>query len=296
MFGIFCYLVGPLVSTYIGKTAGAPYDVMSTIVPNLLVLFVWVVFEEEKKMPVWVLALVLASAGLVLLTYGYGNRLDNNSQISLILQIVKVALLVLAILIIWRGRDADLVTLRLKIRDYFVASILLTAAAIVGVELLTGFLVPINVEVFGMTIILVTCLVFNFFFVRLNPTAKLTEEPKPIATQSNDEMIQNLLRRMQDERLYADHDLRVAGLAETLRVPEYQLRKRINQQLGYRNFNQFVNRYRLEEAGKRLLADPSMPVLTIALDVGFRSISSFNTSFLGHYGQSPTQYRAEGNQ
>ena len=105
--------------------------------------------------------------------------------------------------------------------------------------------------------------------------------------------MQTLLHRMKNERLYADHDLRVAGLAQLLGVPEYQLRKRINQKLGYRNFNQFVNRYRIAEAGERLLENTQTPVLTIALDVGFRSISSFNTAFQAQYGVSPTRYRAE---
>ena len=60
-----------------------------------------------------------------------------------------------------------------------------------------------------------------------------------------------------------------------------------------RNFNQFVNRYRIEEAGERLLSEARTPVLTIALDVGFRSISSFNTAFQAQFGVSPTQYRAQ---
>ena len=96
---------------------------------------------------------------------------------------------------------------------------------------------------------------------------------------------------MKRERLYSDHDLRVASLAAMLNVPEYKLRNKINQQLGYRNFNQFVNQYRIDEASKRLLIDSRMPVLSIALDVGFRSISSFNTAFQQQFGVSPTQYR-----
>ncbi|MEO0369205.1 MAG: helix-turn-helix domain-containing protein, partial [Pseudomonadota bacterium] len=71
------------------------------------------------------------------------------------------------------------------------------------------------------------------------------------------------------------------------------LRQKINQELGYRNFNQFVNHYRIEEAGERLRKDSRTPVLSVALDVGFRSISSFNTAFQSEFGVSPTKYRAE---
>jgi AraC-like DNA-binding protein len=98
---------------------------------------------------------------------------------------------------------------------------------------------------------------------------------------------------MQDERLYADHDLRVAKLADMVGLPEHSLRKKINKQLGYRNFNQFVNRYRIEEAGQRLNKEPTIPVLSVALDVGFRSISSFNTAFQSQFGMSPTEYRRQ---
>ena len=98
---------------------------------------------------------------------------------------------------------------------------------------------------------------------------------------------------MREERLYADHDLRVATLAAHLDVPEYRLRRAINGTLGHRNFNQFVNGYRLDEAAGRLATDPRTPVLTIALDVGFRSISSFNAAFRERYGRAPGAYRLE---
>ncbi len=178
-------------------------------------------------------------------------------------------------------------------RDALVASILLIAIGVVLVELLSGFDVPKQLEAYGMGFIFISAILFNFIFIRLNPTAKLEGDPPlTVVPPSNDQIVTKLLKRMKEDRLYADHDLRVASLADVLRVPEYQLRKRINQHLGYRNFNQFVNHYRVEEAAQRLRDEPSLPVLTIALDVGFRSISSFNTSFLAYFGESPTQYRA----
>jgi AraC-like DNA-binding protein len=96
---------------------------------------------------------------------------------------------------------------------------------------------------------------------------------------------------MNEDRAYTDHDLRIAHLAASLGVPEYQLRRTINRNLGYRNFNQFINHYRVEEAARRLIDEPTLPVLTIALDVGFRSISSFNTAFRAKYQKTPTDYR-----
>jgi AraC-like DNA-binding protein len=56
------------------------------------------------------------------------------------------------------------------------------------------------------------------------------------------------------------------------------LRRLINQRLGYRNFNVFLNEHRIAEA-KAALADPSqaeVPVITIAMDAGFQSLGPFN--------------------
>lgn len=102
-----------------------------------------------------------------------------------------------------------------------------------------------------------------------------------------------LARLMLDNRGYAQEGLSLAGLAEQLGTPEYRLRRVINQGLGHRNFNAYVNGLRLAEA-KRRLADPAergLPVLSIALDVGFGSIGPFNRAFKADTGMTPTEFR-----
>ena len=105
----------------------------------------------------------------------------------------------------------------------------------------------------------------------------------------------SLQRLMSVERAYRDEDLSVASLATRLAVPEYRLRRLINQRLGHRNFNAYVNGLRLEEAFDAL-ADPQrreLPVLTIALDAGFQSIGPFNRAFKAATGVTPTEFRRE---
>ena len=104
-----------------------------------------------------------------------------------------------------------------------------------------------------------------------------------------------LQRAMVVERAYRTEDLTVAGLAALLAVPEYRLRRLINQRLGHRNFNAYVNGYRLEEA-RTALADPArrdLPILTIALDAGFQSIGPFNRAFKAATGLTPGEFRRE---
>jgi len=122
-------------------------------------------------------------------------------------------------------------------------------------------------------------------------------EPEPEADPGTEPPDPRLLaaldRLMTGERIYREEGLTIGALAARLDVPEYKARRLINQGLGHRNFNAFVNRYRLDEA-KRALADPArvdLPVLTIALDAGFQSIGPFNRAFKADTGMTPTEFR-----
>ena len=87
--------------------------------------------------------------------------------------------------------------------------------------------------------------------------------------------------------------LTIGSLAVELGVQEYRLRQLINEGLGHRNFNAFLNHYRLEDA-RGALADPAqrqVPVLTIAMDAGFQSIGPFNRAFKAATDLTPTEFR-----
>jgi AraC-like DNA-binding protein len=119
--------------------------------------------------------------------------------------------------------------------------------------------------------------------------------PLPVPDPAEERLATTLQRLMQEERVYRGEDLSVASLAARLAVPEYRLRRLINQRLGHRNFNVFVNGFRLREA-RSALADPArrdVPVLTIALDAGFQSIGPFNRAFKADTGLTPTEFRRE---
>ena len=106
-----------------------------------------------------------------------------------------------------------------------------------------------------------------------------------------------LLRRLEKlmtvERIYRREGLTIGSLSADLDVPEYRLRQLINEGLGYRNFNAFLNHYRIGEV-KVALADPEqvqVPVLTIAMDAGFQSIGPFNRAFKAATDLTPTEFR-----
>ncbi len=93
--------------------------------------------------------------------------------------------------------------------------------------------------------------------------------------------LNRLQHLMTVERAYRQEGLTTGQLAVRLGMPEHRLRTLIRDGPAHRNFNAFLNRYRLDEA-KAALADPGqtgVSVLTIALDAGFQSLTPFNRAF-----------------
>src|SRR5204863_8473602 len=126
------------------------------------------------------------------------------------------------------------------------------------------------------------------------PAAASRPSEEPAAPESVDQgLVAALERLMTSERAYRQDGLTIGVLAQQLGLPEYRLRRLINQALGYRNFNSFVNHYRIAEV-KAALSDPhqaEVPVLTMALDAGFRSLGPFNRAFKAETGLTPSEYR-----
>jgi AraC-like DNA-binding protein len=117
----------------------------------------------------------------------------------------------------------------------------------------------------------------------------------PVAADAgaDQKLVDALMRLMADERIYRHENISIGTLATKLKIPEYRLRRLINQRLGYRNFNVFLNAHRIAEA-KAALADPrqaEVPVITIAMDAGFQSLGPFNRAFKATTGVTPSEYR-----
>ena len=128
---------------------------------------------------------------------------------------------------------------------------------------------------------------------RLRPTSRARRSRRRSQGAADQKLVDALMRLMGDERIYRHDNVTIGTLATKLAIPEYRLRRLINQRLGYRNFNVFLNEHRIAEA-KAALADPSqaeVPVITIAMDAGFQSLGPFNRAFKATTGVTPTEYR-----
>ena len=133
-------------------------------------------------------------------------------------------------------------------------------------------------------------------FAPIGPTAASDGAPAPAGelTPADRKLMAGLEHLMQIDRLYRQEGLTIGRLAALQGLPEYRLRRLINQGLGHRNFASFLNGYRIADA-MTALGDPDqaeVPILTIALDAGFNSLGPFNRAFKAETGLTPSEYRA----
>lgn len=206
------------------------------------------------------------------------------------------------------GKADDLVEDRRRFRDGFVIVLGGYMAIIAAVEvyhvgrpaqpLLTDIRLFVDVLVLLALLLPVMQLkagVFRPSPARETAGAAPPAEPAETAeTADPDRDIAAALDRfIREEQGHREPGLTIAALAGRLNVPEYRLRRVINGRLGHRNFSDFLNGHRIADACSRL-ADPDMvrvPVLTIALDVGFNSLGPFNRAFRETQGMTPVEYR-----
>ena len=103
-----------------------------------------------------------------------------------------------------------------------------------------------------------------------------------------------LMETMQERKLYLDCDLTLRELAEEAGLSYHQTSQVINGQMNQRFFS-FVNNYRIALA-KEMLADPKtnkMAIVDLAVEVGFKSKSSFYDAFKKVTHITPTQFKRE---
>jgi ligand-binding sensor domain-containing protein/AraC-like DNA-binding protein len=107
-----------------------------------------------------------------------------------------------------------------------------------------------------------------------------------------EETINDLSTIMSNEKLYLDPDLTLRDLADRLKIHYNYISRIINEKFGM-SYNDYVNKYRIDEVKKRF-SDPKFAdktVLEIMYETGFYSKSVFNTAFKKFTGMTPSEYR-----
>ncbi|HZY40215.1 MAG TPA: helix-turn-helix domain-containing protein [Mucilaginibacter sp.] len=125
----------------------------------------------------------------------------------------------------------------------------------------------------------------------LKPDFTTKYNTKKIALNFDEEVIGKLLQLFEDDKVFVDPQLKIAGLAKKVGVTSHHLSRVINDKLN-KNFNELMNQYRINEFKARVNDQKyaSYSILGIAYDVGYNSKSSFNEAFKKQNGLTPSEY------
>lgn len=130
----------------------------------------------------------------------------------------------------------------------------------------------------------------NFFKLLHTEIENSRYEISKIKNLDVEALISRIELLMDVEKIFRDDDLTVSGLAQKLSIEPYQLSQLINENFN-NNFKYFINRYRIEEAKKILLAEMDRTITSVAYAVGFNSTTVFYEWFNRITGASPTVFR-----
>ncbi len=96
------------------------------------------------------------------------------------------------------------------------------------------------------------------------------------------------------QRLYLNHNLKISGVSEKLKIQEKLISKAVNEHAG-ENFNAYINRFRVDHAASLIISDTHshFTIDAIAEESGFANKVSFYKAFKRVKGVSPSEFRKE---
>lgn len=297
------------------RLSGVAAD-LAGLLSGSVALFLWwfclAYFDDTYRAGYVEVAVALLWLPLMLLDRGWFGAAFAGVGLSWALVVLGLGLCVHLVVRLVRDREGDLVEARRRGRLWVVTALLGLLLTDLLVDLALGF----EWKPWGFTLAQNVALLalgghlaFRWLTVDLDRVAHATPRHGswPAATEAvvapavgpdgprHDEvLLQRLSVLMEVERVHRDPALTFAGFAARMGAPEPDVRRLINQHLGWRHFRPFLNHYRLKDA-KAALADPAQAqrkILAIAFDAGFASLPSFNRSFREAEGLSPGEYRA----
>lgn len=105
-------------------------------------------------------------------------------------------------------------------------------------------------------------------------------------------IIQRLILYFEREKPFLDADLKLADVAQKLYTNKSYLSRALNHKMS-KNFNQFVNYYRVKEACRIYLEDPSLKLGELCDRCGFKNLSSFSNAFNLNMHYTPAEWCKE---
>jgi len=265
-------------------------------------LFTRAVFDDSFRPRPWHAALWLALAACSAMALLFSDFAASRPA-EIAVRVVPLAFVLLALAQTVAGWRSDLVEGRRRLRLFIIAAVAFHTAISATVDLSLGpEHVPRGLHLVNAAALAIIAAIIAVVLLQADLQSVLAA-PAPVQPAGSTiapteeavdpRLLATLDRLMTVERLYRQEGLTISTLAAKIGVPERRLRHAINRGLGHRNFNEYLNQHRLADA-KQALADPTqakVPILTIALDSGFRSLGPFNRAFKADTGLTPTEFR-----
>ena len=219
--------------------------------------------------------------------------------------LLSVSFIVLAIIEALRNREDDLLVSRMKKRNIFVLfSALLALVSIYFFFTKDPLQLPAAFDLIQNAL---TCLFILWVFGAQLSYRNFFEDPSREATSISGEekkdkeerelgiqkrILEKVLIKFEQQKVFTQEGLTISKLAGQLEEKEYLLRRAINRQLGFTNFNDFLNHYRIQEASK-IIRESQYKELTfqeIAFQMGYQSVATFNRAFKKETELTPSEY------
>ena len=116
--------------------------------------------------------------------------------------------------------------------------------------------------------------------------------PEPAPDSPRDEqLMQRIIRLMEEQRPYLDSDLKQADVATALGVRLDEVSRCINSNAF--NFSQFINGYRIEYAKQLMLRKPGIKMTQVAIESGFSNETTFFRTFKAIVGMPPSEWASQ---
>ncbi|MEM8966166.1 MAG: helix-turn-helix domain-containing protein [Bacteroidota bacterium] len=181
-----------------------------------------------------------------------------------------------------------------KARRFFILCVVMVSLFTIATELALMYdeMMYMMVVQRALILTLITYFIGNSFTLKSTLIDKAKKEVA-VTSISYRQLAEKIERKVTEEKLYMQEGLTIGQLSTRLNEHEYKVRQAIIQDLSYRNFTDFINSLRIQEASD-LLADRTKidtSVLEIAYQIGFSSIGPFNRAFKSLTGMTPTKFR-----
>lgn len=200
----------------------------------------------------------------------------------------------------WKGRDEDLLEMRRQFRTMYIILVSIVTATITIIE--TWFwnfgrqpevllFQAVSFVALGMVLIW-RSMEFRHRTILVANGTKGQGRPEPEDPSDRIDLAR-ITDMVTQKKVYLEPGLTVAVLAEKLGLPEHRLRRLVNQHMGFRNFADFLNEYRVAAARQKLsdIQNRNEQILVIAMDLGYGSLGPFNRAFKERTGLTPSEFR-----